>query len=95
VRLQQTNGYLRLRLMRLVKKVRVTVEASESFREKLVKTMRKDASCCRTSCIYRGEDDQSFSIRSSSESKMTCTNKAHEGRYIHQKKVGKINVKEE
>ncbi|GJY98854.1 hypothetical protein Tco_0516284 [Tanacetum coccineum] len=59
--------------MRLAKKVRGTVEASESFRGKLVKTMGEEASCCRTSCIYQGEEDQSFSIRSSSESKMACT----------------------
>nr|GEW74825.1 hybrid signal transduction histidine kinase M [Tanacetum cinerariifolium] len=43
----------------------------------LIQEIRKDdgeeASCGRTSCIYRGEEDQSFSIRSSSESKMTCT----------------------
>ncbi|GJW07412.1 hypothetical protein Tco_1569835 [Tanacetum coccineum] len=58
--------------MRFVKKVRGTVEASESFRGKLVKTKGKEASCCRTSCIYRGEEDQSLSIRSSSESKMAC-----------------------
>ncbi|GJS88193.1 ribonuclease H-like domain-containing protein [Tanacetum coccineum] len=57
---------------RLVKKVRGTVEASESFRGKLVKTIGEEASCCRTSCIYRGEEDQLFSIRSSSESKMAC-----------------------
>nr|GFA07387.1 hypothetical protein [Tanacetum cinerariifolium] len=51
-----------------------TVEASESFRGKLVKTLWEETSCCRTSCIYQGEEDQSFSIRSSSESKMACTN---------------------
>ncbi|GJT49982.1 hypothetical protein Tco_0976139 [Tanacetum coccineum] len=67
------NGYIRLRLMRLAKKVRGTVEASDSFRGKLVKTMREEASCCKTSCIYQGEEDQSFPIRSSSESKMACT----------------------
>ncbi|GKB57494.1 hypothetical protein Tco_0913680 [Tanacetum coccineum] len=59
--------------MRLAKKVRGTVEASESFRGKLERTMEEEASCCRTSCIYRGEEDQSFSIRSSLESKMACT----------------------
>ncbi|GJW58173.1 hypothetical protein Tco_0104904 [Tanacetum coccineum] len=57
--------------------VRGTVEASESFRGKLVKTMGEEASCCRTSCIYRGEEDQSFSMRSSSESKMTCMKRAN------------------
>ncbi|GKF86748.1 hypothetical protein Tco_0254575, partial [Tanacetum coccineum] len=58
---------------RLAKKVRGTVEASDSFRRKLVKTIGEEASCCRTSCIYRGYEDQSFSIRSSSESKMAYT----------------------
>ncbi|GJW33807.1 hypothetical protein Tco_0053839, partial [Tanacetum coccineum] len=58
--------------MRLVKKVRGTVNASESFRGKLVKTIGEEASCCKTSCIYRGGEDQSFSIRSSSKSKMAC-----------------------
>ncbi|GJW03164.1 hypothetical protein Tco_1562020 [Tanacetum coccineum] len=48
------NGHLRLRLMRLVKKVRGIVEASESFRWKLVKMIREETSCCRTSFIYRG-----------------------------------------
>ncbi|GKD68349.1 hypothetical protein Tco_1322439 [Tanacetum coccineum] len=67
------NGYLRLRLMRLAKKVKGIVKASELFRGKLVKTMGEEASCCRTSCIYRGEEDQSFSIRSSLESKMAYT----------------------
>nr|GEV08837.1 hypothetical protein [Tanacetum cinerariifolium] len=86
------NGYLRLRLMRLAKKVRGTVEASELFKGKLVKTMREEASCCKKSCIYQGEDDQSFFIRSSSESKMACMKR---GRYIRQKKVQMINVKEE
>ncbi|GJS02198.1 hypothetical protein Tco_0318706 [Tanacetum coccineum] len=59
--------------MRLAKKVRGTVDASESFRGKLVKTMGEEASWYRTTCIYRGEEDQSFFIRSSSESKMACT----------------------
>ncbi|GJS79413.1 hypothetical protein Tco_0729294 [Tanacetum coccineum] len=67
------NRYLWLRLMRLAKKVRGIVEASESFRGKLVKTMGEEASCCRTSCNYQGKEDQSFYIRSSSESKMACT----------------------
>ncbi|GKC07440.1 hypothetical protein Tco_0999050 [Tanacetum coccineum] len=34
--------------------------------------VREEASYCRTSCIYQGEEDQSFSIRSSSESKIAC-----------------------
>ncbi|GJU80394.1 hypothetical protein Tco_1282759 [Tanacetum coccineum] len=38
------NGYLRIRLIRLAKKVRSTVEESELFRGKLVKTMGKEAS---------------------------------------------------
>ncbi|GJV38064.1 hypothetical protein Tco_1410541 [Tanacetum coccineum] len=67
------NRYLWLRLMRLAKKVRGIVEASESFIGKLVKTMGEEASCCRTSCNYQGKEDQSFYIRSSSESKMACT----------------------
>ncbi|GJV27694.1 hypothetical protein Tco_1384142 [Tanacetum coccineum] len=54
------------------KKVRGTVEARESFRGKLVKAIREEASCCRTSCIYQGDEDQSFSIRSLLESKMAC-----------------------
>ncbi|GJX53002.1 hypothetical protein Tco_0281371 [Tanacetum coccineum] len=58
--------------MRLAKKVRGTVKESESFRGKLVKTMGEEASCCSTSCIYRGEEDQSFFIGSSLESKMAC-----------------------
>nr|GEW59450.1 reverse transcriptase domain-containing protein [Tanacetum cinerariifolium] len=33
----------------------------------------KEVSCYRTSCIYQGKEDQLFSIRSSSESKMACT----------------------
>ncbi|GJX98357.1 hypothetical protein Tco_0355376 [Tanacetum coccineum] len=61
--------------MRLAKKVKGTVEESESFRGKLVKTMREEASCCRTSCIYQGEEDQSFSIQSLSESKWLAQNK--------------------
>nr|GEV33904.1 hypothetical protein [Tanacetum cinerariifolium] len=69
---KQTNVYLQLRLMRLAKKVRGIVKASKSFRGKLVKTIEEEASCCRTSCIYQGEEDQSFSIRYSSESKMAC-----------------------
>nr|GEV46081.1 hypothetical protein [Tanacetum cinerariifolium] len=44
------NGDLRLRLMRLAKKVRGTVEASESFREIFVKMMGKEALCYKTSC---------------------------------------------
>ncbi|GJR17812.1 hypothetical protein Tco_0966339 [Tanacetum coccineum] len=56
--------------MRLAKKVRGIVEASESFRGKLVKTMGEEASYCRASCIYRGKEDQSFSILSSSKFKM-------------------------
>ncbi|GJS85354.1 retrovirus-related pol polyprotein from transposon TNT 1-94 [Tanacetum coccineum] len=72
VRSKQTNGDLRLRLMILAKKVRGIVEATELFRRKLVKTIGEDVSCCRTSCIYQGEEDQSFSIRSSLESKMAC-----------------------
>nr|GEZ46897.1 hypothetical protein [Tanacetum cinerariifolium] len=59
--------------MTLANKVRGTVEASELLRGKLVKTMEEEALCCRTSCIYQGEEVQSFSIRSSSESKMACT----------------------
>nr|GEY51552.1 hypothetical protein [Tanacetum cinerariifolium] len=59
--------------MRFAKKVRGTVKASESLRGKLVKTMRKETLCFRTSCIYQGKEDQSFSIRSLSESKMACT----------------------
>ncbi|GJW03600.1 hypothetical protein Tco_1562456 [Tanacetum coccineum] len=66
------NGYLWLRLMRLAKKVGGTVEVSESLRGKLVKTMWEEVSCCRTSCIYSGEEDQSFSIQSSLKSKMAC-----------------------
>ncbi|GJY68508.1 hypothetical protein Tco_0471490 [Tanacetum coccineum] len=64
------NGYLRLRLMRLAKKVRGTIKTSESLREKSVKTIREDASCYRTSCIYLGEEVQSFCIWCSSESKI-------------------------
>ncbi|GKB55854.1 hypothetical protein Tco_0912040 [Tanacetum coccineum] len=60
------------RLMRLAKKVGGTVEVSESLRGKLVKTMWEEVSCCRTSCIYSGEEDQSFSIQSSLKSKMAC-----------------------
>ncbi|GKA07635.1 hypothetical protein Tco_0686859 [Tanacetum coccineum] len=59
--------------MELAKKVRVIVEASESSTKKFVKTMVKKASFCRTSCIYWGEDDHSFAIRSPSESKMAST----------------------
>ncbi|GJZ69560.1 hypothetical protein Tco_0633110 [Tanacetum coccineum] len=66
------NGYLHLRLMRLAKKVMGLVKASEWFREKLVKMIGEEASYCGTSCIYQGEEDQSFSIRSSLESKMAC-----------------------
>nr|GEX91717.1 hypothetical protein [Tanacetum cinerariifolium] len=73
VRSKQTNKYLCLRLMELAKKVRGTVEASELLRGNLVKMMGKRHRVCRTSCIYREEDDQSFSILSSSESKMACT----------------------
>ncbi|GJW65985.1 hypothetical protein Tco_0117869 [Tanacetum coccineum] len=58
--------------MRFMKKVRGTVEASGLFRGKLVKMIGEEASCCKTSCIYRGEEDQSFSLRSSSGSKMAC-----------------------
>ncbi|GJU82701.1 hypothetical protein Tco_1285066 [Tanacetum coccineum] len=64
--------------MRLAKKVRGTVETSESFKGKLAKTIEEEALCCRTSYIYQGEEDQSFSIRSSSESKMTCTKRGGE-----------------
>ncbi|GJV58695.1 hypothetical protein Tco_1464795 [Tanacetum coccineum] len=49
--------------MRLAKKVKGTVEASESFRGKLVKTMREEASCCRTSCIYQGEERSRTHLR--------------------------------
>ncbi|GKB86907.1 hypothetical protein Tco_0959179 [Tanacetum coccineum] len=52
------NGYLRLRLMILAKKIRGTVEANESFKGKLVKTMEEEVSCCRTSCIYQGDKDE-------------------------------------
>nr|GEV93992.1 hypothetical protein [Tanacetum cinerariifolium] len=62
--------------MRLAKKVRGTVEVSESFRGKLVRMMGEEVSCCRTSCIYQGEEDQSFSIRSSSESKWLVRNRS-------------------
>ncbi|GKA76589.1 hypothetical protein Tco_0783050 [Tanacetum coccineum] len=59
--------------MRLAKKVRGIIEASESFTVKFVKTIREEASCFKTSCIYQGEEDYSFSIWSSSESKMVCS----------------------
>nr|GEW70769.1 hypothetical protein [Tanacetum cinerariifolium] len=76
--------------MRLAKKVRDTVEESESFRGKLVKTMREETSCCRTSCIYRGDEDESFSIRSSSESKMACTKREERSPYM---KIEEVRMK--
>ncbi|GKA28521.1 hypothetical protein Tco_0714766 [Tanacetum coccineum] len=97
------NGYLWLRLMRLSKKVRGTVEVSESLRGKLVKTMGEEASCCRTSCIYSGEENQSFSIDSSLKSKIACVkwgmSRCRLARTlvtsVIDQKVGKIDVKEE
>ncbi|GJU55244.1 hypothetical protein Tco_1228958 [Tanacetum coccineum] len=78
--------------MRLAKKVRGTVEASESFRGKLVKTMGEEALCCITSCIYQREEDQSFSIRSLQNLKLLARNgytkiEGVEGRLPNVKKV--------
>ncbi|GJR29401.1 hypothetical protein Tco_1105633 [Tanacetum coccineum] len=93
---KQVNEYLRLRLMRLAKKVRGTIKASDSFRGKLVKTMGGRRRHVVEHHVSIGERRISRSLYGLHQNpKWLARNGTHEGRCIRQKKVIKINVKEE